>query len=81
MPKDNNSKQEGEQIPKAVIVVGIILILAAIGSVSGGSSSDGRFDRESPDGTGWYKDSGLTNAQVIEINAFCSENPDSWKCK
>lgn len=76
----DSEQQDAKGFPKAIIV---ILVLGVLGMVAAGSDprKGEAPTRASPDGSGWYKDTGLTNAQMIEIEEFCRENPDSFKCK
>ena len=77
----NGEKQDYEKVPKTVIVVLVLGVLALIGAISDKTNRGGMRERASPDGTGWYKDTGLTNAQMLEIAEFCRDNPDSFKCQ
>ncbi len=77
---DQNDERSSKKINKIRIALLIVLALAMVGAWMRDNERESP-SRQSPDGSGWYKDSGLTNAQVIEISEFCRDNPDSWKCQ
>jgi hypothetical protein len=67
---------------RQLIVFGIVLVICCLAALPFLPPIKTEPDvRRSPDGTGWYKDSGLTNAQMLEIAAKCKEQPNSWRCR